>query len=79
MGGSTPVPLNIRMRVWLETVPALLAKLNLEHVSLLTHSAGTVYTLDTLVHLPQILDPRAPYVGFIGKDHNELFLKHDTE
>lgn len=66
MGGSTPVPLNMRMRVWLEMVPVLMQRLNLEHVSLLTHSAGAVYTLDTLVHLPQILDPRAPYVGFIG-------------
>ncbi|KAM0717647.1 hypothetical protein Q7P37_007499 [Cladosporium fusiforme] len=66
MGGSTPVALNIRMRVWLETVPALLQKLDVEHVSLLTHSAGTMYTLDTLLHLPSILDPRAPYAGFIA-------------
>lgn len=75
MGGSTPVALNLRIRVWLEMVPVLLRKLDVEHVSLLTHSAGTVYTLDTLVHLPSILDPQAPYVGFIGKQHLRSLLR----
>jgi pimeloyl-ACP methyl ester carboxylesterase len=65
-GGSTPVDLSIRMKVWLETVPALLQKLEVNHVSLLTHSAGTIYTLNTLLHHRAVLDPKAPYVAFLG-------------
>ena len=67
MGGSTPVPLKIRMKVWLETVPALLRKLGVEHVSLFSHSAGTMYALNTLVHHRSILDPKAPYMAFLGQ------------
>lgn len=66
MGGSTPVALNIRMQVWLETVPVLLRKVNLEHVSIFTHSAGGMYTLNTLAKLRHILDPKAPYVALLG-------------
>lgn len=66
MGGSTPVALNIRMKVWLETVPALLRKTNVEHVSIITHSAGGLYTLNTLAELRPILDPKAPYVGLLA-------------
>lgn len=66
MGGSTPVALNLRMQVWLETAPALLAKLAVPHASLVTHSAGGPYTLATLARQRSILDPEAPFVGFIG-------------
>ena len=66
MGGSTPVAINIRMKVWLETVPALLLKLDIKHVSLMTHSAGAVYTLNTLLHYRTFLNPRAPSVAFLG-------------
>jgi hypothetical protein len=66
MGGSTPVALNIRMEVWLETVPALLQKTKVEHVSLVTHSAGGVYTLNTLAELRPTLDPKAPFVGLLA-------------
>jgi len=65
-GGSTPVSLNIRMKVWLETVPALLRKTNVQHVSLVTHSAGGTYTLNTLAELRSILDPKAPFVGLLA-------------
>ncbi|KAF2222960.1 hypothetical protein BDZ85DRAFT_274122 [Elsinoe ampelina] len=65
-GGSTPVPLELRMNVWLETVPALLDRLQVEHVALLTHSAGAVYTLNTLIHHRRFLDPVTPFVGFIA-------------
>ena len=54
------------MQVWLETVPILLQKLNIEHVSLITHSAGAIYTLNTLLHHSNSLDPKAPIVAFMG-------------
>ena len=66
MGGSTAVAINIRMKVWLETVPVLLQKLDVKHVSLMTHSAGTVYTLNTLLHHRALLDPRVPSLAFLG-------------
>lgn len=61
------MPLKIRMKVWLEIVPALLRKLGVMHVSLFSHSAGTMYALNTLVHLRSILDPKVPYIGFLGE------------
>ncbi|GAM89996.1 hypothetical protein ANO11243_080360 [Dothideomycetidae sp. 11243] len=65
-GGSTPVGLDVRMQVWLETVPVLLQKVGVKQIAaLLTHSAGTVYTLNTLAHYRSILDPKAPFVAFL--------------
>jgi hypothetical protein len=55
------------MQVWIETVPVLLRKVNVQHVSIVTHSAGGVYTLNTLAKLRSILDPKAPYVALLGK------------
>lgn len=66
MGGSTRVPFNIRLQVWLEMVPALLKKVNVRHVSLLCHSAGTIYALNTLYHLRDILDPRTPTAAIMA-------------
>jgi hypothetical protein len=66
MGGSTRVEANIRMQVWLETVPILLEKVKLEHVSIVTHSAGGIYTLNTLAEHSSVLDPKAPYVALLG-------------
>lgn len=65
-GGSTSVAINVRMRVWLETVPALLQRLNVRSVAIVTHSAGAVYTLNTLFHYRSLFDPKAPYVAFLG-------------
>ncbi|KAK6434817.1 hypothetical protein LTR95_009000 [Oleoguttula sp. CCFEE 5521] len=65
-GGSTPVSIDIRMAVWHETVPALLQRLNLNHVSLMTHSAGGIYTLNTLLHHRSLLNPKTPYVAFMA-------------
>ncbi|TKA67243.1 hypothetical protein B0A49_12378 [Cryomyces minteri] len=65
-GGSTSVTIDIRMRVWLETVPALLQRLDVKHVAMMTHSAGAVYTLNTLLHHRSLLDPKAPYVAFLA-------------
>jgi pimeloyl-ACP methyl ester carboxylesterase len=74
-GGSTPVPLSQRIAVWIEAVPLVLAKLGVKHVAVLSHSAGTIYSLNTLGQLREILDPGRPYVAFIGK----LYTKHCLE
>jgi pimeloyl-ACP methyl ester carboxylesterase len=66
MGGSTPVALDQRIEVWLEIVPALLKHLDIQRVSLMCHSAGTIYLLNTLYRFPEILDPKAPFVALIG-------------
>ncbi|KAI9687397.1 MAG: hypothetical protein M1820_010466 [Bogoriella megaspora] len=65
MGGSSPVPIAQRIPVWLETVPALLKALGIEHVSLMTHSAGTLFTLNTLYHIRHMLDPQRPFAAFM--------------
>ena len=58
--------IDIRMRIWLKTVPALLQRLDIKHVAIVTHSAGAVYTLNTLFHHRSLLNPKAPYVAFLG-------------
>jgi hypothetical protein len=60
------VAIDLRMRIWLETVPVLLQRLDIKHVALLTHSAGAMYTLNTLLHCRSFLDRKAPYVAFMG-------------
>lgn len=51
---------------------------NVKHVSLVSHSAGTHYAANTLFYLPEILDPRAPYMAFIApwvhNDHSQATL-----
>lgn len=78
MGGSTQVPLNIRVKVWLETVPALLAALEVKNVSLVSHSAGTIYAMNTMYLQRDILDPQHPYVAFIApwvqNEHSQATL-----
>ncbi|KAK5113675.1 hypothetical protein LTR62_003302 [Meristemomyces frigidus] len=72
MGGSTPVDISQRIPVWLETVPVLLQKLNIKHVHLLSHSAGTMYLLNTLYHHRDILYPHYPYAALLAPwVHNE--------
>lgn len=60
------MPLRERLPVWLETVPALLQALDVKHVSLVSHSAGTLYLLNTLDTHRNILHPEAPYVALLG-------------
>lgn len=60
MGGATPAPLQQRLPIWLETVPVLLAHLKTPHVTLLSHSAGAIFLLNTLYTYPQILHPQTP-------------------
>jgi pimeloyl-ACP methyl ester carboxylesterase len=44
-------------------VPALLRHLGIKHVFLGAHSGGTVFALDMLLHHPELLDPRCPYLA----------------
>lgn len=60
-GRSTPVAIDIRMCVWLETVPALLQRLDVKHVAILTHLAEAIYALNTLFHCRSLLDSKIPY------------------
>ncbi|RDL38535.1 uncharacterized protein BP5553_02875 [Venustampulla echinocandica] len=64
LGGSTPVPLSQRISVFLETVPLLLEHLQISHVSLASHSAGTIYALNILIRYPSILPPKNPSLTF---------------
>jgi hypothetical protein len=73
MGNSTDVPLDQRVPVWVETVPRLLAHLDIQHVALASHSAGTIYLLNTLYSCREILDPKKPMVTFQGMF---LVLRH---
>ncbi|KAJ1330877.1 3-oxoadipate enol-lactonase [Microdochium nivale] len=63
-GGTSPVAApEDRVRAWLRIVPALLEHLGIPHVALLAQSAGTIYALNTLLHLPHLLHPTRPYVA----------------
>lgn len=66
VGGSDSVPLQQRIDTWIETVPAVLKKLGVRHVALASHSAGTMYLLNTLLRLPDILDPARPFAVLSG-------------
>lgn len=66
MGHSTDVPLRQRVDVWIELVPRLLAHLQIEHVTLAAHSAGTIFLLNTLARCRNILHPDRPLVALIG-------------
>ncbi len=66
MGYSTDVPLRQRLNTWIELVPYFLAHLKIEHVTLASHSAGTIYLLNTLIRCRNILHPITPLVFLIG-------------
>lgn len=67
MGHSTDVPLSQRIPTWIQIVPLLLAHLGIEHVALVSHSAGMMYLLNTLHHFRDMLHPERPFVAFMGK------------
>ncbi|OJJ49087.1 hypothetical protein ASPZODRAFT_13825 [Penicilliopsis zonata CBS 506.65] len=66
MGGTPLVPLDQRLSLWCELVPQLLAHLSIQHVTLIAHSAGTIYLLNTLARCPQILYPSKPSVVLLA-------------
>ncbi|KAJ1709607.1 Alpha/Beta hydrolase protein [Aspergillus flavus] len=66
MGNSTDVPLDQRLSIWIELVPRLLAHLEIEHVALVSHCAGTIYLLNTLFYCRELLHPERPFVAFLA-------------
>ena len=66
LGGTPNVDLECRIQTWLEIVPALLSHLKLQHVALVSHSAGTIYLINTLLHLRHVLHPSQPYVAMVA-------------
>lgn len=56
-----------RIPIWLELVPKLLEHLHIKNVSLVSHSAGTMYLLNTLATHRDILEPQRPFVALYGK------------
>ncbi|QGA14021.1 hypothetical protein EYB26_001673 [Talaromyces marneffei] len=66
MGGSASVPPESRVEIWLELVPLLLKHLSIDHVSLVSHSAGIIYLLNTLTTHRDLLDPEHPYVACLA-------------
>ncbi|KAK9244340.1 Alpha/Beta hydrolase protein [Lipomyces tetrasporus] len=62
IGGSTNVPLVERIPAFLEVVPLLLAHLKIKHISLASHSAGTIYALNLISRKPEILSSTNPSV-----------------
>lgn len=73
MGGSASVPRESRVAIWLELVPLLLKHLSIEHVALISHSAGIIYLLNTLVAHRDILDPEHPFVACLGAYFPQVF------
>jgi pimeloyl-ACP methyl ester carboxylesterase len=65
-GGSSAVALNKRVQTWLEIVPAVLKHMKVEHVALLSHSAGTIYAFNTAVRLSHLLYPGRPFMACLG-------------
>ena len=74
IGQSTNVPIEQRISSWVEVVPKLLAHLEIPHVALASHSAGTLYLLNTLYSCRQILSPTRPYAALMGK-HTQAPIK----
>ncbi|KAF7554440.1 hypothetical protein G7Z17_g2907 [Cylindrodendrum hubeiense] len=66
MGKSTDVPLPQRVPIWVELVPQLLEHLGIKHVALVSHSAGTMYLLNTLYRCRDILHPDRPSITLLA-------------
>ncbi|KAL4999996.1 alpha/beta-hydrolase [Aspergillus recurvatus] len=66
MGASTDVPLAKRIAVWVDIVPRLLVHLGVPCVTLVSHSAGTIYLLNTWARCQGLVNPHiillAPWV-----------------
>ncbi|RYP77935.1 hypothetical protein DL770_006975 [Monosporascus sp. CRB-9-2] len=64
IGGTDAVDVEQKVGVWL--VEALTEQLDLTHISLIAHSSGAIYALNTVLHLRHLLRPRHPYVALVA-------------
>lgn len=67
MGASTDVPLAQRVAAWTDMLPYFLAYLRIPRVSLVAHSAGTIYLLNTWAQCRDYINPVMAVIG-IGSD-----------
>ncbi|KAF7715270.1 Uncharacterized protein PECH_002109 [Penicillium ucsense] len=63
MGASTDVPLAHRVDTWIEVMPQVLSYLQIQRVSLVSHSAGTIYLLNTWAKCRQYINPEAAVIA----------------
>jgi len=63
MGASTDVPLGQRVAAWTDMLPRLLAYLDIRRVSLVAHSAGTIYLLNTWAQCRDYVNPNIAVIG----------------
>lgn len=63
MGASTDVPLSQRVAIWVDMLPRLLAHLGIPCVSLVSHSAGTIYLLNTWAYCREVVRPVITFLG----------------
>nr|POE90241.1 hypothetical protein CFP56_20708 [Quercus suber] len=79
-GGSHPISsLSERVPLWLETVPLVLKDLGIERLAaVMSHSAGTIYALNTLYHLRHLLALDNPIVAmiapYVDNTHSQAML-----
>lgn len=67
MGASTDVPLAQRVATWTEIVPQFLAYLKIRRVSLVAHSAGTIYLLNTWARCREYINPVIAVIGIASQ------------
>ena len=63
MGTSTDVLFNQRVATWVDLLPRLLACLGIARVSLVAHSAGTIYLLNTWAKCRDLVNPEITLLG----------------
>lgn len=63
MGGTTDLPLAQRIAAWVDMLPRLLAHLGIPRVSLASHSAGTIYLLNTWAQCREVVNPSISFLG----------------
>jgi pimeloyl-ACP methyl ester carboxylesterase len=63
MGASTDVPLAKRIDIWVDIVPRLLTQLGIPFVTLASHSAGTIYLLNTWARCQGLVNQHIVLLG----------------
>jgi hypothetical protein len=59
-------------------IPQLLAHLNVEHVSIASHSGGDIYLMNLVLAYPHLLNPDHPYIAFFAPwvHHSHSKMSH---